>query len=178
MRSGNLNASKFMSIPFVALSRTVCINSRSFMHFLPILIILLFWALASNDLRQLRKWYTQGMTKSTCPMRPIGDSNCFFVVHCFLIICRISRDHTIYLCSGRVTVGVLKLNSHPRIIFVSVNPPSAINFSSATISSRGMGSMTSHGRAATLIARAIAASSLLAFIVPGRLIVRPVVLLM
>jgi hypothetical protein len=167
-----------MLIPSFALSGIVCINLRSVMHFLLMLIALLFQACASNDLRRLRKWYTRGMTKPTCPMRPIINSNCFSVVHRFSIIRLISQDHAVYLCSGRVTVSVLKLKSHPRIIFVSVNPPSAINFSNATIRFRGIGSLGSNGQAATSIVRAIAVSSLSAFIVPGRSIVRPIMPLM
>jgi hypothetical protein len=72
------------------------------------------------------------------------------------------------LCSGRVTEIVLKLKCHPRIIFVSVNPPSVFNLSFATIGSRGMGSFLSFGWAATSIASGIAASSQSAFLMPGR----------
>jgi hypothetical protein len=42
---------------------------------------------------------------------------------------------------------------------VSDKPPSAFNLSSATIFSRGIGSFTSFGRAATSIARGMAASN-------------------
>ncbi len=75
-------------------------------------------------------------------------------------------------------MSVQKLKRHPRIIFVSANPPSAFNFSCATMGSRGIGSLTPFGQAATSIARGIAASSLLVLCVPGRLMVSPVVLSM
>ena len=78
-----------------------------------------------------------------------------------------------YLCSGRETVSVRKLKSHPRIVFVSDNPPSAFNLSSATIFSRGIGSLGSLGRAATSIARGIAAAILSMFFEPGMLTVSP-----
>ena len=65
-----------------------------------------------------------------------------------------------YLCSGRETVSVRKLKSHPKIVFVSDNPPSAFNLSSATIFSRGIGSFGLMGHAATSIARGIAAAIL------------------
>ena len=80
-----------------------------------------------------------------------------------------------YLCSGRDTVSVRKLKSHLRIVFVSDNPPSAFNLSSATIFSRGIGSLGSLGRAATSIARGIAAAILSMFFEPGMSTVSPVV---
>ena len=70
-------------------------------------------------------------------------------------------------------MSVRKLKSHPKIIFVSERPPSAANLSFATIVSRGIGSFTSSGRAATSIARGIAASNRDAFSVPGMSTVRP-----
>ena len=85
-----------------------------------------------------------------------------------------SFDHAMYLCSGRDTVSVRKLKSHPRIVFVSDNPPSAFNLSSATIFLRGIGSFTSIGRATTSITRGMAASNRSAFLVPGKSTVRPV----
>jgi hypothetical protein len=70
------------------------------------------------------------------------------------------------------------LKSHPNITFNLANPPYAFNLSCATIGSRGVGSLTLFGWAATSIARGIAALSLLALSVPGRLAVRPVLSLM
>jgi hypothetical protein len=81
-------------------------------------------------------------------------------------------------CLGRVTVSVQNLKCHPRIIFVSANPPSAFNFSCTTMGSQGIGLLTSFGRAATLIARGIAALTLSALRVPGRSMVSLVVLSM
>ncbi len=65
-------------------------------------------------------------------------------------------------------MSVLKLKCHQRITFVSNNPPSALNYSLATISLQEIGSFLLFGWAATLIASGIAALSLLAFPVPGR----------
>ena len=59
---------------------------------------LLFQAHASNDLRWLRKWYTQGKANLTCPMCLIVDYSCFSVVHRFSIICWISMI-THYICA-------------------------------------------------------------------------------
>ncbi len=73
-------------------------------------------------------------------------------------------------------VSNLKLKCQPRITFVSANPPSAVNLSSATIFLRGIGSFASFRRAAILIARGIAASNWSMFLVPGRSMVKPIVL--
>ncbi len=71
-----------------------------------------------------------------------------------------------------------KLKCHPRIIFVSDNPPSAINLSFSTIGLQGMGLFLLFGWVATSIASGIAASSQSAFLVPGRSTVNPIMLLM
>ncbi len=99
------------------------------------------------------------MTKPTWPSHPIVDSRGFFVVLLEANIVQISVDQAIYLCSGKKTVSVRKLKSQPRITFVSANPHSAINLTSATIFSHGIGLLLSLGRAATSIASGIAASS-------------------
>ncbi len=75
-------------------------------------------------------------------------------------------------------MSVRKLKSHPRIMFVSDNPPSAVNLSSATIFSRGIGSLGSLGRAATSIARGIGAAIRSILFEPGISIVSPIVSLM
>ena len=110
-----------------------------------------------------------------CPRRPIVDSSCFFVIRRDQIICFSSLDHTMYLCLMRDTVSVQKLKSHPRVIFVSDNPPLDFNLSSATIFLHGIGFFTSFGRAATSIARWMSASNQSVCFVPGKLTVRPVV---
>ncbi len=97
--------------------------------------------------------------KPTWPMHPIVDSRILFVVLRAWIISLISRDQAMCLRSGRVKVSVLKLKYHPRIVFVSDNPPSAVNLSSAIIFLLGIGSFALFGWAATLIAKGIAASS-------------------
>jgi hypothetical protein len=97
--------------------------------------------------------------KPTCPICPIIDSSAFFDVLLVMIICCILADHSMNLCSERFTVNVLKLKCHPRIIFVSDNPPSAANLSFAIIGSWGIGLFLSFGWAATSIASGIAASS-------------------
>ncbi len=82
------------------------------------------------------------------------------------------------LCLGRFAVSVLTLKCHPRIIFLSDNPPYAANLSFAIIGSQGIGSFLTFGRAATSIASGIAASSQSTFLVPGSSTLNPVVLLM
>ncbi len=79
------------------------------------------------------------------------------------------------LWSGRKTASVLKLNSHPKITFVSERPFSAISLSLAIIGLQGMGSFISLGCAAASIARGVAASMQVALSIPGMLTVRPVV---
>ncbi len=103
-----------------------------------------------------------------CPIHPIVDLRAFFDVLIVLIICWILADPTMNLRLRRVTVSVLKFNCHPRVIFVSDNPSSAANLSFATIGTQWMGSFLSFGRAATLIASGIAASSQFRFCVPGK----------
>ncbi len=87
-------------------------------------------------------------------------------------------DHALNFCSMRVTVSVLKLKCHPRIVFVSDNPPSAANLSFASIGLWGMGLFLLFGWAAISIASGIAVSSQSVFLVPGRWTVNPVMSLM
>jgi hypothetical protein len=61
--------------------------------------------------------------KPMFPICPIVNSSVFFDVFLVLIISWILTDHAINLCLGGVTVSVLKLKRHLRIIFVSDNPP-------------------------------------------------------
>jgi hypothetical protein len=75
-------------------------------------------------------------------------------------------------------VSVLTLKCHPRIIFVSDDPPSAASLSFAIIGSQGMGSFLLFDQAATLIVSGFAASSSSMFLVSGRTTVIPVVSLM
>jgi hypothetical protein len=113
----------------------------------------------------------------TKPMRlrcPIIDSRDFFDVLPSSIIFFILADQAMCLCLEGVTVRVLKLKWHPRITFVSDNPPSALNFSRATIALQGIGLFSLFGWAVTLIASGIAALGLLAFLVLGRSTVSPV----
>ncbi len=107
--------------------------------------------------------------KPMCPIHLIIDSSAFFDVLLMLIICWILVDHVMNLCLGRVVVSVLKLKCHPRIIFVSDNPPSAANLFFAIIGLQGIGLFLSFGWASISIASGIAASnSQSVFLLPGR----------
>ncbi len=96
----------------------------------------------------------------------------FHSCFCVLFISWISCNRAMCLCSGRVTVSVLKLKCHLRMIFVSDSPPSTVNLSSATIFTQRIGSFTLFGWAGTSIGKGITASSQLAFMGRvGRLLV-------
>ncbi len=110
------------------------------------------------------------------PMQPIIVSSIFLVVLHAWIISLIPPDQAMCLCSGRVTVSVLKLKSHLRMVFVSDNPPSTVNLYSAIIFLQGIGSFALFGWAVTSIAKGIAASSQSVFMVLGRLTVSPILL--
>ncbi len=87
------------------------------------------------------------MTKPMWPSGPIVNLRAFYVVLPSPMIVWIFLDHAMCFCSGRLRVSVQKLKFHPRIIFVSANPPSAFNLSYNTIGSRGIGSLMLFGQA-------------------------------
>ncbi len=108
-------------------------------------------------------------------MRPIVVSRSAEVILPYGIIMEIASTHAIFLCLGRVTVSVLKLNSHSRIIFVSEIPPSANTLSPASIPLQGIGSLTSGGQAQDSIAMGIAVYILIALSLSFMSPVRPTV---
>ena len=69
----------------------------------------------------------------------------------------------IYLFSGKYTRRFLKSKGQPIIIFVSVGTASARSLFSAAVSSRGLGSFWSFGRAVAQIAKRMALLSLTYF---------------
>jgi hypothetical protein len=126
-----------------------------------------------QGLEAAQKVFDPGDYEEDVPIRPIIDPSAFFDILLMLIICSIWVDHTMNLCSGRVTVSVLKMKCHPRIIFVSDNPPSADNLFFAINGLKGIGSFLSFCQASTSIASGIAAFSQSVFLVPGRSTVNP-----